>query len=242
MLFTGYRHRLLLISTALLLVGQVFAAGHDVYLTPQSAPNAVKILPPPPGYDSVAFLQDKAIYQSTGAVYDAKRVEQAARDGNYKAILELFSPAFGMPISEAATPAIYRLLSNMMADSHNPTLRSAKHHYMRQRPFVFYHGQTCTPQYDKEMADSGSYPSGHATLGWAVALVLAEINPARQDALLQRGYQFGQSRVICGAHWQSDVDQGRLLGSAFVASLHAQPQFERDLAAAKAEFARLQRR
>ena len=39
--------------------------------------------------------------------------------------------------------------------------------------------------------------------------------------ILQRGIAFGQSRVICGAHWQSDVDAGRLVGSAAVAKLHA---------------------
>ncbi|WP_370555294.1 phosphatase PAP2 family protein [Edwardsiella tarda] len=235
----GHKYHALLLTTALLLGGHAYASTQGVYLTPQTAPDAVKILPPPPSYDSVAFLQDQAVYQAKDAVYGAQRIEQAANDGNYKQIPALFSPAFGMTISAKTTPAITRLLDNIMADSHNPTLRSAKDHYRRQRPFVFNHGHTCTPKYDQEMANSGSYPSGHATLGWAVALVLAEINPARQNELLQRGYQFGQSRVICGAHWQSDVDQGRLLGSAFVASLHAQPSFERDLAAAKAEFQRL---
>jgi len=83
------------------------------------------------------------------------------------------------------------------------------------------------------MALSGSYPSGHASFGWAAALVLAEINPARQTEILQRGYAFGKSRVICGAHWQSDVDNGQLMGAAVVAALHSNSQFAAALNAAK---------
>lgn len=41
-----------------------------------------------------------------------------------------------------------------------------------------------------------------------------------------------------GAHWQSDVDAGRVVGSAAVARMHASPEFQADMAAAKAEFAK----
>jgi acid phosphatase (class A) len=44
--------------------------------------------------------------------------------------------------------------------------------------------------------------------------------------------------VICGVHYQSDVEAGRQLGAAMVARLHAEPAFEKDLAAARAELAR----
>ena len=72
-----------------------------------------------------------------------------------------------------------------------------------------------------------------------MALILAEINPAQKEAILQRGFDMGQSRVICGYHWQSDVDAGRLAGSAAVAALHSNPAFIRQLDKAKKEFASL---
>lgn len=72
-----------------------------------------------------------------------------------------------------------------------------------------------------------------------MALVLAEVNPARQNEILKRGYDLGQSRVICGYHWQSDVDAARVVGSAVVASLHNNPAFEAQLAKAKAEVHKL---
>ncbi|EKT65066.1 PhoN2 (Apy), periplasmic phosphatase, apyrase, ATP diphosphohydrolase [Providencia burhodogranariea] len=52
---------------------------------------------------------------------------------------------------------------------------------------------------------------------------------------MQRGYAFGQSRVICGVHWQSDVKAGRLIGSGVVARLHASPEFQQALSLAKDE-------
>lgn len=49
----------------------------------------------------------------------------------------------------------------------------------------------------------------------------------------------GQSRVICGYHFQSDVDAGRIVASAVVARLHANDDFNAQLAKAKVEFAQL---
>ena len=55
--------------------------------------------------------------------------------------------------------------------------------------------------------------------------------------ILARGRAFGESRIICNVHWHSDVVEGRLVGSAAVARLHADPAFHADLEAAKAELA-----
>lgn len=87
------------------------------------------------------------------------------------------------------------------------------------------------------MAKDGSYPSGHTAVSWAWALILIEISPAQTDAILARGRAFGESRNVCNVHWHSDVVQGRVIGAATVARLHADPAFRADLEAAKAELA-----
>ena len=74
-------------------------------------------------------------------------------------------------------------------------------------------------------------------MGWAWALILSEISPEQTDAILARGRAFGESRVICNVHWQSDVIEGRFMGASTVARLHADPTFRADLQAAKAELA-----
>jgi acid phosphatase (class A) len=84
----------------------------------------------------------------------------------------------------------------------------------------------------------GSYPSGHAATGWAWALVLAELEPERADALLKRGMSFGESRIVCRVHFASDVEAGRLVGAAVVARLHRNPAFLADLKQARVELAK----
>ena len=127
----------------------------------------------------------------------------------------------------------------MREDAGDLATRSAKKHYNRIRPFKYYGVPTCNSKQEGELSTNGSYPSGHTTIGWAEALVLAEINPDRQNEILKRGFEMGQSRVICGYHWQSDVDAARIVASAVVARLHANDEFQRYLAAAKKEFAKL---
>jgi acid phosphatase (class A) len=96
----------------------------------------------------------------------------------------------------------------------------------------------CATDAEREMlANDGSYPSGHAAVGWAWALILTELAPDRADAILARGREFAQSRVVCNVHWQSDVLEGRAIGAAAVARLHADAAFQADLAAAREELA-----
>lgn len=74
-----------------------------------------------------------------------------------------------------------------------------------------------------------------------MALVLSELSPERQGAILKRGYEIGQSRVICGVHWQSDVDAGRMAAAATVVQLHNSAAFRELLDKAREEI-REQRR
>lgn len=152
---------------------------------------------------------------------------------------EAFSEAFGVAITKDKTPEIYRLVMKMREDAGDLATRSAKEHYMRVRPFAFYNEPTCRSDEESTLSKNGSYPSGHTTIGWATALVLAEVNTAREGEILKRGYEMGQSRVICGYHWQSDVTAARIVASAVVARLHADPAFAEQLRKAKAEYASL---
>jgi acid phosphatase (class A) len=128
------------------------------------------------------------------------------------------------------------LLRRTLGDAAVSTDR-AKEHYLRPRPFAVLNTPSCTPGEEAELAKNGSYPSGHSSIGWAWALVLAEVAPERADALLQRGRAFTQSRGICGVHWQSDIEAGRLIGAATVARLQSNPVFATQLAAARQEVA-----
>lgn len=208
------------------------------FLSSEQALDSLALLPPPPEPGSILFLNDQAMYEKGRLLRNTARGQQAVEDANLAAggIANAFSTAFGYPINEKDSPEIYKLLTNMIEDAGDLATRSAKVKYMRIRPFAFYKVPTCNTKEQDKLSTNGSYPSGHTAIGWATALVLAEINPTYQDRIFKRGYELGQSRVICGYHWQSDVDAARIVGSAIVARLHASPAFEQQLQKAKNEF------
>jgi putative acid phosphatase len=214
----------------------------DVYfLQIGEVANSLELLPPPPQPGSILFLNDQAQYQWGLMQRRTPRGDQAVTDARVDGagVPNAFSEAFGVKISKENTPEIFKLVVNMREDAGDLATRAAKEHYMRIRPFAFYEKTTCNPEQQQELSTNGSYPSGHTAIGWATALVLAEINVDRQNEILKRGYEMGQSRVICGYHFQSDVDAARLVASAVVARLHANEAFTAQLAKAKKEFAEL---
>ena len=213
------------------------------FLQEGDCPNSLTILPGPPDGGSILFLYDQARYNWGKLQRKTPRGEQAAQDAPVTGdgLPKAYSEAFGVDINEENTPEILKLIVGMREDAGDLGTREAKRHYDRTRPFIFYEEDTCNPEQQAELSSNGSYPSGHSSLGWATALVLAEINPERQNEILKRGYEMGESRVICGYHFQSDVDAGRVTGSTTVARLHADPGFNKQLAKAKAEFKRLKK-
>lgn len=146
-----------------------------------------------------------------------------------------FECALGSALPKAAGPHLYHLLERALGDV-EIAFRTAKANIRRPRPLVGNDLPICVERTER-LAASYSYPSGHATRGWAFALILAELAPDRATAILTRGRLYGESRIVCGAHYPSDVEAGRTVGAGLVAALHGDPTFRDDLEAARAEVA-----
>lgn len=207
------------------------------YLGPQAL-DGIAILGPPPAPDSARGQADRAVYLETRAMAGTPRWREAQRDNDlwYGGALQRYACALGADIGPKATPATWRLLQRVELDTRTVG-GPAKSLYNRTRPLIGDERPVCIPREDW-MKTNGSYPSGHANVGWAWGLILAEMAPAKASGLIVAGREIGESRIICGVHYQSDVEAGRKLGSALVARLHAERAFRIDLAAAKAELAR----
>ena len=208
------------------------------YLTKEEAPDSVSLVPKPPAPGSGALAADEEANRNGLALRGSPRFAQATEDANltFPRAAGTFSCALNAPVSEAETPKLYQLLRRVLSDAGYST-SAAKNLYKRQRPFLVNKETTCTPADEPDLAKQGSYPSGHSAAGWAWAMILAEVAPDRAEAIFERGRAFGQSRVVCNVHWQADVNEGRILGAATVARLHADPAFASDLEAVKKEFA-----
>ncbi|HEX7034896.1 MAG TPA: phosphatase PAP2 family protein [Pseudomonadales bacterium] len=208
------------------------------YLPPEALPDSAALLPPPPEPESAAMARDREAMEAALALQGTPRWEQARADAvlRFPAAVRSFSCALGAPITEEATPNLYMLLRRSLADLGLSTY-GAKNRYRRTRPFMVNEQPTCTPDDEEALRADGSYPSGHAAIGWGWALILAELAPERADALLARGRDFAESRVICNVHWSSDVAEGRNVGAAAVARLHGDPVFRAQLEQARGEVA-----
>jgi len=204
------------------------------YLQPEELPNSLALIPPPPAAGSAALALDEEVSRSNLVLRGTARWELATADAElmFPEAAGTFSCALGIPITEQDTPHLYMLLRRTLADAGLSTY-SAKNHYQRKRPFMAKGEPTCTPDDEEHLMKDGSYPSVHTAIGWAWALILCEIAPDRADAILARGRAFGESRNICNVHWHSDVVEGRFMGVAAVARLHADPAFRAEMEAAK---------
>jgi acid phosphatase (class A) len=204
-------------------------------------PDHKAFLPPPPAAGSAIANADLAIFNETRALENTPRWQLATQDdrADRSAMLGNFSCAVGIDLATAELPALTRLLQRAGSDLF-PIIGPSKDLYQRPRPFVTEKGPVCiTPS--EGFARSGSYPSGHAAAGWLHALLLAEIDPENAAAIINRGRAFGESRVVCGVHYLSDVEGGRLAATALVAALHGVPEFEADVDAARAELEALRK-
>ena len=71
------------------------------------------------------------------------------------------------------------------------------------------------------LVDSPSFPSGHTTYGYTGALLLALLTPERYREMIARGAEYGEDRIVVGAHYATDVMAGRTLATYDVAHLLA---------------------
>ena len=155
-------------------------------------------------------------------------------------MLRAFSCALGVTLDRRSAPALFLLASRLVVDS-DAVNGKVKAGYRRPRPFIENGGRICEPEADW-LKNSYSYPSGHTTYSWSTGLVLEEIAPDRAAEVMGRARSYGESRVVCGVHYPSDVSAARAAASVLFSKLQASPLFRADLARAGRELARLRAR
>jgi acid phosphatase (class A) len=206
------------------------------YLDPARLPDASAFVVPPPAAGSPAAKADAHVFKLTRRLRGSDRWALAAHDDIYDApvVLADFACALGMRLDASNAPRLLARVEKAQKDS-SAVVRHAKTLYRRPRPIEGNHAAFCVDR--KGYGGTFSYPSGHAAMISTVTLVLAELVPDRAAAIAARGRAYGESRVVCGAHWASDVEAGQQAGAVLVAALHADPAFRADLDAARAEVA-----
>lgn len=210
--------------------------GFKPFYTTEEAPHLENVLPAPPSMSDPRFLDDWNQYLWGKSIRETERGQQAIEDASVgaKYFLKRFSAAMDIELTPENSPVLYLLLyrthmTEMQAGA------SAKKHFKRVRPYQQFKEPTAVPSHENP-TDFTSYPSGHTHISWAAGMIMTALDPAHTEEIMKVAYELGQSRVIVGYHYQSDVDAGRVAGSITFARLCAIPEFLGLLQEAQKEF------
>ena len=230
----------LLAAASLLAVVDVNAQfeGAKPYKELSQLPNLLQIMPAPPSFESAEFANDVVRYGwGKQQRLDPERLDMAVADAewfDHTKVYLRWKDAFGLEISPAETPEIWKLLEASLATT-DPMNHETKDFYLRQRPFERF-GDDMPTDEEEKVRGRGSYLSGHCMCGWVISLVLAQVAPERANQLFIRGLEYGDSRVIVGAHWQSDIDASLTAGSIGFCALQGCEEFVAQMKKAQQEY------
>ena len=204
---------------------------------PSGAVDVGAILMGPPVVDSAADKADVAHARSVNTHANAARWERALLDD--ASVYDRFTEQLGFRPDRKRFPRFVRLLNRVSEDAF-AAAGDAKKRFPRARPFQRFAltrvcGEPKAPKPEAAPKGGTSYPSGHAVVSWAVALVMMEASPQSAQAIVLRAVDYGESRVVCGVHFPTDIDAGHLVATAVIDKLFALPEFRRDFQCAKTE-------
>lgn len=195
-------------------------------------PNVVQLLAPPPLPDSPEQAAD---LQEVRAVHHAATSDDVAIARSQKKFTVFtFAPAVGAFFQSNRLPATAAFFHRVQTDAEAVT-GNAKNFYRRPRPYV-----TDPSLANGKLEKSFSYPSGHSTESMVLALVLADLMPAKHDAIIAEARSIGWHRVQIARHYPTDIYAGRVLARAIVRQFKQSEAFQNDFVEAKAELAAAQ--
>jgi acid phosphatase (class A) len=185
-------------------------------------------LAPPPAEDSPQTKTELAEILEFQKSRTPEMVAAAQADSDESGFS--FADVMGSGFTVAKLPLTAALLKKVH-DAEGTLTDPAKDYYHRPRPYVL--DSQVAPCVKK--SKSFSYPSGHATGGTAVAVILANMVPEKKDAILARGLAYAENRVVGGVHYRSDIVAGQRAGVLLATGLLNDGDFRKDYEKARSE-------
>jgi acid phosphatase (class A) len=220
-----------IIAAALLLTA---ASGPKVPAPlPVGAIDPALILPAPPADGSAAAAEELAELHRIQAARTADQIAHAKVDSATKDV-SIFNAAMGPDIDPLKLPATAALFALVRAEEKRDA-DVAKDYFKRKRPWIVDSTlDSCSKGDDEPLT---SFPSGHATMGFSMAAILARLAPSRGPAIMARAADYAHSRLICEVHFHADIIAGQALGMIVAERLMQDAAFQQQFNAAKMEIA-----
>ncbi|MCX7324758.1 MAG: phosphatase PAP2 family protein [Hyphomicrobiales bacterium] len=197
------------------------------YVTADDVP-VLKLLAPPPANDSA---QTRAELDAVLAIQASRTQAQADHAiADQEETVFRFLAGMGVVLDPAKLPLNKKLSANI-SETEEVVTDAGKKGFGRPRP----------PLVDAKvvpvvkLSKSNAYPSGHTTFGTVTGVVLAQMWPENKAAIFARINDFGNSRMVGGVHYASDIEAGKIAGTAIANALFHNEAFLGDFEAAKKE-------
>jgi len=186
------------------------------------------ILPPPPANDSAQTQRELREVLDMQQKRTPEMASQAKADAEEN--VWVYSNVIGPKFNAQALPAVSAFFDRIVATK-AAVVDPAKDFWKRPRPHML--DSRIEPIVKR--SSSGSWPSGHTTLGTLMGITLANMVPEKRAAIMTRAWQYGDNRVVAGIHYPSDIEMGRIAGSVISQQLSQQQDFQQQYRQARDE-------
>lgn len=68
-----------------------------------------------------------------------------------------------------------------------------------------------------------------------MGVVLSDMLPEKKQQIMARAWEFGQNRIVGGIHYPTDIEAGRISGTAIAQTIMQHEDYREEYAAAKTE-------
>ena len=187
------------------------------------------VLPPPPAQDSTTTKAELAEVHRVEQSRTPEQVTAAEYDDHHEDIF-LYAKVLGPNYMADALP-LTALLSARIRNDAGLLNSPLKAYFQRPRPYNFDTSLHPICDTNKDF----SYPSGHTLNGYLFGFVLLQMVPEKRTEVLARADEYGENRVVCEAHYPSDLEASRRVAYAILAAMLSNPRFQHDLTAARTE-------
>lgn len=219
---------ILLLATILVFFSTQAFSGGGNFVSRELVDLKVLLAPPPADNSSQTGAEIAELVQIQ-KVRTPQEKASAVADADLS-LFQLASDVFGPKFKSENLPLTSKFFERLSEDGIS-ILRSAKNHWNRSRPFeVSSEVKSCFDDISR-----GSYPSGHSTLGYLQVVILTNMVPEKSAQLFERASQYARNRLVCGVHYRSDIEGGRIAGTVIAAFAMQNPEFKKEFTLAKKE-------
>lgn len=191
--------------------------------------NLLDLLPPPPANDSAqmkAELGEILTIQVTRTPEMAARAVADAEENVWR-----FSDVIDNPKFTKESLPKFSAFFDRVVETEGAVVDPAKDVWKRPRPHLY--SDLVKPIVP--LSKSGSYPSGHATVGTLMGIVLANMVPEKRAVIMARAWEYGHNRIVGGIHYASDIEAAHIAGTVIAETIMTHDDYKTEYEGAKAE-------